>query len=106
MQESRMQVVVVIPAYNEERNIAAVVVGAQKYTPNVVVCDDGSTDMTREIAERLGAVVVRHQSNLGKGVALKDLFWRAKEMKADVVVTLDGDRQHALAFDVTNNRHH
>jgi glycosyltransferase involved in cell wall biosynthesis len=53
-------VVVGLPAFNEERTIARVVLVAQKYSHIVVVCDDGSRDMTGEIAERLGAVVVRH----------------------------------------------
>ena len=83
-----------IPAHNEEKSIAKVVVGAQKHAATVLVCDDGSTDMTGEIAERLGAVVVHHQSNLGKGVALKDLFRHAKDLGADVVITMDGDGQH------------
>jgi len=94
VQASSVRMVVVIPAYNEEKNIARVLVEAQKQTPNVVVCDDGSTDMTGEIAERLGAVVIRHQTNLGKGVAIKDLFRKAKDIGADVVITMDGDGQH------------
>ncbi|MEM2143735.1 MAG: glycosyltransferase [Candidatus Jordarchaeaceae archaeon] len=48
-------VVACIPAYNEERAIAKVVVQTKKYVDHVVVCDDGSTDMTAEIAEGLGA---------------------------------------------------
>lgn len=86
--------VVVIPAYNEEEHIAKVVIEAQKHTSRVVVCDDGSMEMTGEIAERVGAVVIRHHTNMGKGVAIKDLFHKAKEMGADIVVTLDGDGQH------------
>ncbi|MCW4029677.1 MAG: glycosyltransferase family 2 protein [Candidatus Bathyarchaeota archaeon] len=83
-----------IPAYNEEKTIARVVLGAQKYAHIVVVCDDGSADMTSEIAERLGAVVIRHEKNLGYGAALQSLFKRAKELNADVLVTLDSDGQH------------
>ena len=83
-----------IPAYNEEKTIARVVLGAQKHADIVIVCDDGSTDLTAEIAERLGAVVVRHEKNLGYGAALQSLFKRAKELKADVLVTLDSDGQH------------
>ncbi|MBS7635573.1 glycosyltransferase, partial [Candidatus Bathyarchaeota archaeon] len=45
----------------------------------VVVCDDGSTDMTGEIAERLGAVVIRHERNLGYGAAISSLFKKARE---------------------------
>jgi glycosyltransferase involved in cell wall biosynthesis len=83
-----------IPAFNEEKTIARVILGAQKHAHIVVVCDDGSEDMTAEIAERLGAVVVRHERNLGYGAALQSLFRRAKELEADVLVTLDSDGQH------------
>ncbi len=87
-------VVVGIPAFNEEKTIAHVVLGAQKHTDAVVVCDDGSTDLTGEIARRLGAVVIRHERNLGYGAALQSLFEWAREFKADVLVTLDSDGQH------------
>jgi glycosyltransferase involved in cell wall biosynthesis len=87
-------VVVGIPAYNEEKTIASVVLGAQKFAHIVVVCDDGSTDLTGEIAERLGAVVVRHERNAGYGAAIQSLFGRARALKADVFVTLDADGQH------------
>lgn len=87
-------VVVGIPAYNEEKTIAKVAIQAQKYADKVVVCDDGSADMTGEIAERLGAEVIRHERNLGYGAAVQSLFRRAKELDADVLVTLDADGQH------------
>ena len=87
-------VVVGIPAYNEEKTIARVVLEAQKYADVVVVCDDGSADLTKQIAERLGADVVRHEQNSGYGAAIQTLFKRAKELRADVLVTLDGDGQH------------
>ena len=92
--ETDLLVVVGIPAYNEEKTIARVVLGAQKHAHIVVVCDDGSSDLTGEIAERLGAVVVRHERNSGYGAALQSLFKRASELKADVLVTLDSDGQH------------
>jgi len=87
-------VVVGIPAFNEEKTIAKVVLKAQKYADKVLVCDDGSTDMTCEIAEKLGAEVIRHDRNLGYGAALRSLFRRARELNADVFVSLDGDDQH------------
>jgi glycosyltransferase involved in cell wall biosynthesis len=87
-------VVVGIPAFNEEHSIARVVVEAQKRVDAVIVCDDGSIDMTAEIAERLGADVVRHEENSGYGAAIRSLFRRALEFGADVLVTLDGDGQH------------
>jgi glycosyltransferase involved in cell wall biosynthesis len=92
--EAKPFVVVGIPAFNEERTIARVVLEAQKHADVVVVCDDGSSDLTCEIAQRLGAEVVRHGRNLGYGVAIRSLFRRAREFDADVLVTLDADGQH------------
>ena len=87
-------VIACIPAYNEEQSIGAVVVRATKYVDKIIVCDDGSKDLTFAIAEGLGAVVLRHDSNLGKGAALKTAFRYAKCFEPDVVVMLDGDGQH------------
>ena len=92
--ESKPFVVVAVPAYDEERTIAQVILQAQKYADSVIVCDDGSGDMTAEIAERLGAEVVSHGRNMGYGAALQSLFRRALELNADVLVTLDADGQH------------
>jgi len=90
----RPLVVAGIPAYDEERTIARVVLQAQKYVDRVVVCDDGSSDLTAEIAERLGAEVIRHERNLGYGAAIQSMFRRGKELNADVMITLDADGQH------------
>ena len=87
-------IVVGVPAFDEEKTIARVVLEALKYADRVVVCDDGSSDLTGEIAEGLGAVVVRHGENLGYGAAVQSLFKRARELNADVLVTLDADGQH------------
>lgn len=87
-------IVAAIPAFNEERTIAKLVLETQKYVDVVLVCDDGSTDMTAEITEQMGAHVIRHDRNLGYGAALKTLFTVARELNADVLVTLDGDGQH------------
>ena len=87
-------VAVGIPAFNEERSIAHIIIEAQKYADTVIVCDDGSSDLTAKIAERLGADVIRHGENLGYGSAIKSLFIHALESGADILVTLDGDGQH------------
>jgi len=60
----------------------------------VVVVDDGSEDMTAEIAEALGAMVVRHKENKGYGAAIRTCFETAKEFDADIRVTLDSNGQH------------
>ena len=87
-------IVALIPAYNEEATIASIIIKTQKHVDVVIVCDDGSTDMTREIAKRLGAIVLIHERNLGKGAALKSLFQKARELHADIAITLDADGQH------------
>jgi glycosyltransferase involved in cell wall biosynthesis len=92
--KSKPLVVAAVPAFNEERTIAKVVLEAQKFVDVVLVCDDGSTDSTAEIAERMGADVIKHEKNLGYGAAIKTLFTMARELNADVLVTLDGDGQH------------
>jgi glycosyltransferase involved in cell wall biosynthesis len=92
--ESKSLVVAAIPAFNVERTIARLVLEAHKFVDVVLVCDDGSTDSTAEIAERMGADVIRHERNLGYGAALRTLFTVARELNADVLVTLDGDGQH------------
>jgi len=83
-----------IPAYNEEKTIAKVILLAQKYADVVVVCDDGSKDMTPDIAQRLGAVVIKHRENMGYGYALQSLFKKANDLNADILLTLDADGQH------------
>lgn len=87
-------VVVGMPAHNEEKTIARVVLAAQRNAHIVIVCDDGSSDLTGMIAEQLGAVVIRHQANRGYGAALRSLFERARLLRADVFITLDADGQH------------
>jgi glycosyltransferase involved in cell wall biosynthesis len=88
-------VVVVIPAFNEERFIGSVVITAKRYADAVVVVDDGSKDHTSEIARLAGAVVVKHEVNKGKGIALNTGFAKAKELfLPEVIVTMDGDWQH------------
>jgi len=88
------KVVACIPAYNEEHTIAKIVLKAMRYVDKVIVCDDGSTDLTKEIARRLGAEVIRHERRMGKGEALRDLFMMAKKFNPTVVVVLDADGQH------------
>ena len=83
-----------IPAFNEEGTIAKVLVRASHHVDELVVVDDGSEDDTGAIAEKLGALVIRHRQNLGKGIALRDCFDWAKKNNVDVVVTLDADGQH------------
>lgn len=83
-----------IPAFNEEHSIAKVVIQAAESAEEVLVVDDGSKDDTGIIAEHLGAVILRHEKNLGKGAAVRDCFEYARRSGADVLVTMDADGQH------------
>jgi glycosyltransferase involved in cell wall biosynthesis len=84
-----------IPAYNEEKRIAQVVRGVREHIPDVIVVDDGSHDATASHAEKSGAVVIRHDANKGKGMALRTGFSHALSRNFAAVLTLDGDGQHA-----------
>ncbi|MGA2682120.1 MAG: glycosyltransferase family 2 protein [Candidatus Bathyarchaeia archaeon] len=92
--EAKPFIVVGIPAFNEERNIARIILDAQKFADEVIVCDDGSSDHTSKVAERSGADVIKHSSNLGYGAALQSLFKNARSLNADVFITIDADGQH------------
>ncbi len=83
-----------IPAYNEEKTIAKIIVNVRRYVDKVIVVDDGSTDDTALIAEGLGVIVVRHDRNRGKGGALRTMFELAKDLHVNALVTLDADAQH------------
>lgn len=88
---------VVIPAFNEEAAIGAVVRQVRAEVPNlreVIVVDDGSTDQTASVAEDAGAVVVRSPYNRGNGASVKAGVRRAS---GDIVVMMDGDGQHSAA---------
>ena len=85
-----------IPAYNEEKTIARVVLDTLKYCDKVIVCDDGSSDMTAEISRNLGAIVIRHGKNRGYGAAINTIFQKAVEIESDILVTFDADGQHRI----------
>lgn len=90
----RAAVAALIPAYNEERTIGAVVAEARRHVDLVIVVDDGSTDKTAEEAEKNGAVVIRHPQNTGYGAAVKTLLKAARVAGAEYAVLLDADGQH------------
>jgi glycosyltransferase involved in cell wall biosynthesis len=91
-----MNIVVGIPAYNEEKNIASIIVKLKKIANTIIICDDGSTDATAEIAKELGAMVISHSKNQGYGAAIKTIFLEAKNKQVDVLITFDADGQHQI----------
>ena len=91
-----MKTVIGIPAYNEGKNIASILLRLKNISEHIIVCEDGSSDLTSEIAEKLGAIVVTHTKNLGYGAAIKTIFLKAQEINADALVTFDADGQHRI----------
>ena len=95
-----MKVGFVIPAYQAEKSVAAVVRGlfdqlaGEDSAPLVLVVDDGSRDGTSEAARAAGARVVRHAQNQGKGCALRTGFDALRAAGADAAVCVDADGQH------------
>lgn len=83
-----------IPAYNEEKYIENLVQSAKKHVDRVIVCDDGSTDNTAQLAKKAGAIIISHKKNKGYGAAITTLFDYARKENAQIMVTLDGDGQH------------
>ena len=84
----------VIPAYNEKKSIGKIIKKTKNYIDKVVVVDDGSNDRTKEVAEKSGAVALRHIVNLGKGAALKTGCDFAIKKGAKFIIALDADAQH------------
>ena len=91
-----MKITVGIPAFNEEKNIAVLITQLKKIADKIIVCNDGSTDLTSEIAEELGATMINHEKNLGYGAAIRSIFLKSKDLDGDILVTFDADGQHRI----------
>lgn len=95
-----MRVLVIVPAYNEEKNLPGVLRALRERAPFADVCvvDDGSTDATAEVAARHGATVLQAPINLGIGGAMQTGYLWAHRHKYDAAIQIDGDGQHDPAY--------
>ena len=96
-----MHLVVVMPAYNEASVIGEVLASMPKHFSGIdkittLVVDDCSTDNTREVVKSMGVCCISHEMNLGAGGATTTGLEAARELDADIVVTVDSDGQHSM----------
>jgi dolichol-phosphate mannosyltransferase len=93
-----MKFLTAIPVYNEERHLEDVLREVRRYSPNILVVNDGSTDRTAELlAREEGLQVITHPGNRGYGAALSSAFAHTLTQDVDVLVTMDCDGQHEPA---------
>lgn len=93
-----MRILTAIPVYNEERHLSAVLQEVRRYSPEILIVNDGSTDQTAEIlAVQRDLHIVTHPRNRGYGAALISAFAFTLEHNFDVLVTTDCDGQHEPA---------
>ncbi len=93
-----MKLIVTIPALNEGKTIGDVIRGIPRDIPGideveVIVCNDGSTDDTAELAEAAGAIVIDIHGRPGLGTVFRTGLERAMRRGADIMVNIDGDGQ-------------
>lgn len=89
-------VVVIVPAYNEETKIFETLEGLRKYFKNIIVVDDGSLDNTYSEAKKLSSFTVKHPINLGQGAAIQTGIFKALMIpEFNYLLTFDADGQHS-----------
>lgn len=88
-----MNVIAVIPAYNEAGRIARTIASVRPHVDGVVVVDDGSSDGTANCVIR-NALLLRHRINRGQGAALRTGTEAALRNRAEIIVHIDADGQH------------
>ncbi len=90
------KVMLLIPAFNEQGRISKVINNCKKYFSNIVVIEDGSTDLTyKEISESSPSVILRHSINCGQGTSLATgIRYFIEHTDYNYLVTFDADEQH------------
>ncbi|HEX9917175.1 MAG TPA: glycosyltransferase family 2 protein [candidate division Zixibacteria bacterium] len=91
---------IIIPAYNASTTLEKLISQLTNYVPpkDIIVIDDGSMDDTYKIAKDKGAVIIQHEKNKGKGVALKTGFEYCLNHNYSGIITMDADLQHDPKF--------
>ena len=94
------KVLIIIPAYNEEKNLPKLTEKLEKMYPqyDYVVVNDGSEDHTKELCRKEGISVINLPVNLGIGGAVQTGYKYGSENGYDIAVQIDGDGQHDIAY--------
>ncbi|MFH1456772.1 MAG: glycosyltransferase family 2 protein, partial [Patescibacteria group bacterium] len=87
------KIFIIIPTFNEAKNIQSVLGDLKQYNYETVVVDDGSKDNTVQLAKEKGVKVLQHKINRGQGAALQTGNDYALAQDADIIVHFDGDGQ-------------
>lgn len=86
---------VIVPVFNEQKHIKKFLVKLKKYTKNIIVVNDGSSDKTKEILDtEKSLTVINLDKNQGKGAAMKVGAKTAWKLNANGIIFMDGDNQH------------
>lgn len=88
------KIIAILPAYNQEENIAALIAEVKKYVSDVIIVSDGSTDRTAEIVAKSGAIVPEPTLKRGKGNAIRRGIEISKSLSPDKIVLMDADGQN------------
>lgn len=93
--ESMLRILVVIPLFNHSRTIEKVVQGCRARHGDILVVDDGSSDLAENFEQAIGVQVLRHSANQGKGAALMSAAQYARSHGFTHIITIDADMQHS-----------
>lgn len=102
-EECFLKVLIIIPAYNEEKSIVSTVASLKKAkikngTLDYIIVNDGSTDNTREVCEKENLNYINLPMNLGIGGAVQTGYKYAFENNYDIAIQFDGDGQHDASY--------
>jgi len=88
------RIFIVIPVYNHGKTVARVIQNCREFHRDILVVDDGSTDLPEDFAVTIGTDFIRHPANRGKGAAIMSAARYARKKGFTHIITMDADLQH------------
>jgi glycosyltransferase involved in cell wall biosynthesis len=85
---------IVIPVYNHAAGVRDVAIRSLEVCPDVLVVDDGSTDLSGDAVKDMPVRLIRHDQNKGKGAAILTAVDEARRLGMSHIITVDADGQH------------